>query len=220
MCEIKFHIKLPIFVARQWIRHRTASVNEYSARYSIVEDEFYVPKAEHLSAQSKINHQGRDESKILNATESKRVLQILKEDALKSYDHYLEMINQDSLGNITDESKEGLARELARMNLPLSCYTQWYWKIDLHNLLHFLHLRADSHAQYEIRVYAEAMLEMVKKWVPHCYEAFVKNKQSGKNLSGPALEVVKKMLKGESINQENSGLSLREWNELHKLLQS
>lgn len=220
MCEIKFHIKLPIFIARQWIRHRTASVNEYSARYSIVEDEFYVPKAEHLSAQSKINHQGRDESKILNADESKRVLQILKEDALKSYDHYLEMINQDSLGNITNESKEGLARELARMNLPLSCYTQWYWKIDLHNLLHFLHLRADSHAQYEIRVYAEVMLEMVKKWVPHCYEAFVKNKQSGKNLSGPALELVRKMLKGESINQENSGLSLREWDELHKLLQS
>ncbi len=218
MCEIKFHIKLPIFVARQWIRHRTASVNEYSARYSIVEDEFYVPKAEHLSAQSKINHQGRDESKILNADESKRVLQILKEDALKSYDHYLEMINQDSLGNITDESKEGLARELARMNLPLSCYTQWYWKIDLHNLLHFLHLRADSHAQYEIRVYAEAMLEMVKKWVPHCYEAFVKNKQSGKNLSGPALEVIKKMLQGETIRQEDSGLSLREWNELHQLL--
>jgi len=218
MCEIKFHIKLPIFVARQWIRHRTASVNEYSARYSIVEDEFYVPKAEHLSAQSKINHQGRDESKVLNAAESKRVLQILKEDALKSYDHYLEMINQDALGNITDESKEGLARELARMNLPLSCYTQWYWKIDLHNLLHFLHLRADSHAQYEIRVYAEAMLEMVKKWVPHCFEAFVKNNKSGKNLSGPALEVIRKMIKGEKIEQENSGLSVREWGELMKIL--
>lgn len=218
MCEIKFHIKLPIFVARQWIRHRTASVNEYSARYSIVEDEFYVPKAEHLSAQSKINHQGRDESKVLNAEESKRVLQILKEDALKSYDHYLEMINQDALGNITDESKEGLARELARMNLPLSCYTQWYWKIDLHNLLHFLHLRADSHAQYEIRVYAEAMLEMVKKWVPHCFEAFVKNNKSGKNLSGPALEAIRKMIKGEKIEQENSGLSVREWGELMKIL--
>jgi thymidylate synthase (FAD) len=218
MCEIKFHIKLPIFVARQWIRHRTASVNEYSARYSIVEDEFYVPKASHLSAQSKINHQGRDESRILNEVESKRVLQILKEDALKSYDHYLEMINQDASGNITDESKEGLARELARMNLPLSCYTQWYWKIDLHNLLHFLHLRADSHAQYEIRVYAEVMLDMVKKWVPHCFEAFVKNNQSGKNISGPALEVIRKMIKGEKIEQENSGLSTREWGELQKLI--
>lgn len=218
MCEIKFHIKLPIFVARQWIRHRTASVNEYSARYSIVEDEFYVPKSEHLSAQSKINHQGRDESKTLNVEESKRVLQILKEDALKSYDHYLEMINQDPLGNITDPNKEGLARELARMNLPLSCYTQWYWKIDLHNLLHFLHLRADSHAQYEIRVYAEAMLDMVKKWVPHCYEAFVKNNQSGKNLSGPAIETIRRMIKGEKVEQENSGLSAREWGELMKLI--
>ncbi len=218
MCEIKFHIKLPIFVARQWIRHRTASVNEYSARYSIVEDEFYIPNAANLSAQSKINHQGRDESTTLNAAESKKVLQILKEDSLKSYDHYLEMINQDADGNITDSNKEGLARELARMNLPLSCYTQWYWKIDLHNLLHFLHLRADSHAQYEIRVYAEVMLDMVKKWVPHCFDAFIKNNKSGKTLSGPALETVRKMLKGENIKQPESGLSVREWDELMKLI--
>jgi len=219
MCEIKFHIKLPIFVARQWIRHRTASVNEYSARYSIVEDEFYLPKAENLSAQSKINHQGRDESTILNSAEQKRVLEILKNDSLQSYDHYLEMINQDPSGNIVDDKKEGLARELARMNLPLSCYTQWYWKIDLHNLLHFLNLRADSHAQYEIRVYAEAMLEMVKKWVPHCFEAFMKHQKDGKNLAGPALEVIKKMLKGENITQAESGLSVREWGELEKLLE-
>jgi thymidylate synthase (FAD) len=219
MCEIKFHIKLPIFVARQWIRHRTASVNEYSARYSIVEDEFYVPKAANLSAQSKINHQGRDESSVLNAEESKRVLEILKNDALKSYDHYLEMINQDAAGNVVNAEKEGLARELARMNLPLSCYTQWYWKIDLHNLLHFLNLRADSHAQYEIRVYAEIMLEMVKKWVPHCFEAFMKHQKDGKNVAGPALEVIKKMLKGEKVIQEASGLSVREWGELEKLLE-
>jgi thymidylate synthase (FAD) len=219
MCEIKFHIKLPIFVARQWIRHRTASVNEYSARYSIVEDEFYVPRGEHLSAQSKINHQGRDETKILNSAEQKRVLEILKDDSTKSYDHYLEMINQNEKGEIADENKEGLARELARMNLPLSCYTQWYWKIDLHNLLHFLNLRADSHAQYEIRVYAQVMLDMVQKWVPHCYEAFMKNKKDGKNLSGPALAIVKRMLKGEKVNQEESGLSSREWGELIKLLE-
>jgi len=218
MCEIKFHIKLPIFVARQWIRHRTASVNEYSARYSIVEDEFYVPKAENLSAQSKINHQGRDENNVLNVAESKRVLEILKNDALKSYDHYLEMINQDSAGNIVDKDKEGLARELARMNLPLSCYTQWYWKIDLHNLLHFLNLRADSHAQYEIRVYAQIMLNLVQKWVPHCFEAFVKHHKNGQNISQPALEVIKKMLKGEKVAQENSGLSMREWNELEQIL--
>jgi thymidylate synthase (FAD) len=219
MCEIKFHIKLPVFVARQWIRHRTASVNEYSARYSIMEDEFYVPKAENLSAQSTINHQGRDESTVLNQAEQRRVLEILKGDSTQSYDHYLEMINQDKSGNVVDESKEGLARELARMNLPVNCYTQWYWKIDLHNLLHFLNLRADSHAQYEIRVYAEIMLDIVKKWVPHCYEAFVKHHKDGQNLSGPALAVVKRMLKGEQVSQEESGLSAREWGELSKILE-
>lgn len=219
MCEIKFHIKLPIFIARQWIRHRTASVNEYSARYSIMEDEFYIPKGEHMAAQSKVNHQGRDESKVLNKEEQKRVLEILKEDAKKSYDHYLEMINQDENGNVVDESKEGLARELARMNLPVNCYTQWYWKIDLHNLLHFLNLRADSHAQYEIRVYAQTMLDLVKKWVPHTYEAFIKHQKLGKNLSGPAVDVIKKMLKGQKVEQEDSGLSVREWGELKDILE-
>lgn len=218
MCEIKFHIKLPIFVARQWIRHRTASVNEYSARYSIMEDEFYIPRAENLSAQSKVNHQGRDESKILNSSEQKRVLEILKNDSANSYKNYLEMINQDVDGNIIDNGQEGLARELARMNLPLNCYTQWYWKIDLHNLLHFLNLRADSHAQYEIRVYAEVMLDIVKKWVPHCYQAFIKNNKTGKNFSGPALQVIKKMLKGEKVSQEDSGLTSREWSDLMKII--
>ena len=219
MCEIKFHIKLPIFIARQWIRHRTASVNEYSARYSIMEDEFYIPKGEHLGAQSKINHQGRDEGRVLNAEEQKRVLDLLKEDSKKCYDDYLDMINQNTNGEVADDSRDGLARELARMNLPLNCYTQWYWKIDLHNLFHFLFLRADSHAQYEIRAYANIMLDMVKKWVPHCYEAFVKHRQSGKDISGPALEIIKKMLKGEKVTQENSGLSSREWGELENLLE-
>ena len=219
MCEIKFHIKLPIFVARQWIRHRTASVNEYSARYSIMEDEFYIPKAQNLAAQSKINHQGRDESKNLSPSEQKAVLEILKKDSENSYKNYLHMINQDSAGNIIDQSKDGLARELARMNLPLNCYTQWYWKIDLHNLLHFLHLRADSHAQYEIRVYAQAMLDIVKKWVPHTYQAFVKNNQTGKNFSGPSLEVIKKLLAKAEVTQETSGLSVREWNELMSTLE-
>ena len=218
MCEIKFHIKLPIFIARQWIRHRTASVNEYSARYSIMEDEFYIPKQEHLAAQSKINHQGRDENRVLNAAESEKVLEILKKDAKNSYANYLEMINQDSAGNVVDESKEGLARELARMNLSLNCYTQWYWKIDLHNLLHFLYLRADSHAQYEIRVYAQTMLDLVKRWVPACYDAFIKNQKTGKNLSGPALEAICKLIKGEKLAQEDSGLSAREWGELMGLL--
>ena len=218
MCEIKFHIKLPIFVARQWIRHRSASVNEYSARYSIMEDEFYIPDANNLSAQSKINHQGRDEKNILNHQEQKQVLEILKQDAKNSYQHYLEMINQDPDGNIIDEDKDGLARELARMNLPINCYTQWYWKIDLHNLLHFLHLRADKHAQYEIRVYADLILEMVKKWVPAAHNAFVKYRQNSKNLSSEAIAVIKKLAKNQQVTQEESGLSSREWTELQSLL--
>jgi len=219
MCEIKFHIKLPIFVARQWIRHRTASINEYSARYSILEDEFYLPNASFLAAQSKINHQGRNEEKILNEKEQQEVLQILKHDSRNSYQNYLTMINQDQEGNIIDSSKEGLARELARINLPLSCYTQWYWKIDLHNLLHFLHLRSDKHSQYEIRVYAEVMLDLVKKWVPATYEAFIKNRKNSKEFSAPAIEVVKKLINKQPIDQENSGLSKREWDELMLILE-
>jgi thymidylate synthase (FAD) len=217
MCEIKFHIKLPIFIARQWIRHRTASVNEYSARYSLMEDEFYIPKSIVLSPQSKANHQGRDESEILSLEKQAQVLEILKNDAKQCYDHYLEMINQDSSGNTINETKDGLARELARINLPINCYTQWYWKIDLHNLLNFLFLRADNHAQYEIREYANIMLDITKKWVPHCYDAFVKYRMNGKELSGPAIEVLKKKLKGEEINQEQSGLSSREWDDLVKI---
>jgi thymidylate synthase (FAD) len=219
MCEIKFHIKLPIFVARQWIRHRTASINEYSARYSILEDEFYLPNASFLAAQSKINHQGRNEEKILNEKEQQEVLQILKEDSQNSYQNYLQMINQDQDGNIINPSKEGLARELARINLPLSCYTQWYWKIDLHNLLHFLHLRSDKHSQYEIRVYAEVMLDLVKKWVPATYEAFIKNRKNSKEFSAPAVEVVKKLINKQPVDQENSGLSKREWDELMLILE-
>jgi len=219
MCEIKFHIKLPIFIARQWIRHRTASINEYSARYSIMEDEFYIPRPQDLAAQSKVNHQGRDEERVLSPQEQQRVLQILKEDAANAYGHYLEMINQDANGNIADDQKDGLARELARMNLPINCYTQWYWKIDLHNLLNFLYLRADAHAQYEIRAYAEIMLGLVQKWVPHCFDAFMKHRKSGKELSGNALEVVKKLVKGQKITQEESGLSVREWGELMNLLE-
>ena len=219
MCEIKFHIKLPIFIARQWIRHRTASVNEYSARYSIMEDEFYLPQPQNLSSQSKINHQGRDENKVLSYEEQKRILEILKNDANNNYKNYLEMINQDQNGNVIDENKEGLARELARMNLTINCYTQWYWKIDLHNLLHFLHLRADKHAQYEIRIYAEIMLDIVKKWVPHCFEAFIRNRKNAKELSEPALNAIKKLVQGEDIQQENSELSIREWNELKEILE-
>ena len=164
MCEIKYHVKLPIFVARQWIRHRTANVNEYSARYSILDREFYLPAPEHLAAQSASNRQGRGE--VLGGDDAARVLDLLRDDATRTYDHYVEMLNEDEEGAPRDPERPGLARELARMNLTLNTYTQWYWKIDLHNLLHFLSLRADAHAQYEIRVYAQAMLKTVKAWVP------------------------------------------------------
>jgi len=208
MCEIKLHVKLPVFVARQWIRHRTANVNEYSARYSILDREFYIPEASHLAAQSVINNQGRGEA--LTGDEAARVLEILKGDAARTYDHYAEMIGEtDADGN----QKQGLARELARMNLPANIYTQWYWKVDLHNLFHFLRLRADSHAQYEIRVYADAICKVVADWVPAAYGAFEDYRMGGANLSGKALECVRKMLKGEEVTQETSGMSKGEWRE-------
>ncbi len=216
MCEIKFHVKLPIFVARQWIRHRTANVNEYSARYSILDREFYVPSAEQLGGQSSNNRQGR--GGVLAGEEAARVLKILREDAETCYAHYEELLNVREDGSVLDESREGLARELARMNLPLNYYTQWYWKVDLHNLLHFLSLRADSHAQYEIRVYADAMLEMVKRWVPAVYAAFCEYRMGGAHLSRTGLDIVKRLLSGEPVTQESSGLSKREWGELMQSL--
>ena len=212
MCEIKFHIKVPIFIARQWIRHRTANINEYSARYSVLDREFYIPSLDQLASQSTQNPQGRGD--VLDGAEANEVLQILKEDSIRNYDHYVEMLNEDPDGNKIDEDRNGLARELARMNLTLNAYTQWYWKIDLHNLLHFLSLRADAHAQYEIRVYADAMLETVKRWVPITYNAFQQYRVGGINLSASALSVVKKLLAGDRITQEDSGMSKREWREL------
>ena len=212
MCEIKFHIKLPIFVARQWIRHRTANVNEYSGRYSVMDKEFYLPDAANLSPQSKSNHQGRS-ADTLTPAESARVLEILKNDSEQTYKNYEELMNADSQGNVIDENKTGIARELARMNLTVNYYTQWYWKIDLHNLMHFLMLRADPHAQYEIRVYADAMIEVMKAWVPFAHEAFEEHRLHGTRLSRTGLEVVKRMLKGEEVTQETSGLTKREWAE-------
>ena len=216
MCEIKFHIKLPIFIARQWIRHRTANVNEYSGRYSIMDKEFYIPAAEQLASQSRLNHQGRGD--VLAGEEAQRVLQLLKQDSMQVYGHYEEMLNMDADGNVLDEKKSGLARELARMNLSLNYYTQWYWKIDLHNLLHFLALRADSHAQYEIRVYAEAMLEVLKAWVPITYAAFMDYRVGGANLSAKGLVIVKRLIAGEQVSQEQSGMSKGEWRELMTIL--
>jgi len=212
MCEIKFHVKLPIFVARQWIRHRTANVNEYSARYSVLDREFYIPAPEQLAAQSTANRQGRGE--VLEGAEAEQVLRLLREDAAAAYDHYEWMLNEDEEGKQHDPSRKGLARELARMNLPLNLYTQWYWKTDLHNLLHFLSLRADPHAQWEIRAYAEAMLDVVRRWVPAVYAAFEEYRLGGAALSRTGLEVVRRMLAGEDVDRESSGLSKREWREL------
>jgi thymidylate synthase (FAD) len=216
MCEIKFHVKLPIFVARQWIRHRTANVNEYSARYSILDREFYIPAPEHLAAQSAVNRQGRGD--ILEGAEAARVLDLLRADATRNYDHYLEMLNEDDQGNARDASRQGLARELARMNLTLNAYTQWYWKTDLHNLFHFLSLRADGHAQYEIRVYADAMMGMVDAWVPIAAGAFRDYRLGAVTFSAQMLAIVRRMVAGEDVAQEGSGLSKREWRELMEAL--
>ncbi len=211
MCEIKFHVKLPIFIARQWIRHRTANVNEYSARYSILSKEFYIPKPEQLAVQSTLNKQGRDG--VLSPEESERVLDILRSDSERCYDHYKEMLNQDEDEKILDESRSGLTRELARMNLTMNYYTEWYWKVDLHNLMHFLSLRADPHAQYEIQEYANTMLELVKKWVPLSYDAFMKYRKNAMHLSEPATKLVKKLISGQKIDPDNKGMGGREWRE-------
>ena len=216
MCEIKYHIKMPIFVARQWIRHRTANVNEYSARYSVLDREFYIPAPDQLATQSRSNRQGR--GAVLEGEEAARVLDMLKSDARQTYDHYIEMLNESEDGEVIDEGRDGLARELARMNLTLNTYTQWYWKTDLHNLLHFLSLRADDHAQYEIRVYAEAMLESLKAWCPITHEAFMDYRAGGTHLSAAGLGVVRRLLAGEDVDQEKSGLSPREWRELMESL--
>lgn len=216
MCEIKFHIKLPIFVARQWIRHRTANVNEYSGRYSIMDKEFYMPQAEHLAAQSVSNRQGRGD--VLEGTEAARALEILKADAVNAYQHYEELMNCTEEGVVLDEKKQGLARELARMNLPVNFYTQWYWKVDLHNLMHFLALRADPHAQYEIRVYAEAMIDILKKWLPLTYEAFQDYRMGAAEISAKGLDIIRRMIKGEKVSLEDSGLSKREWEELMQVI--
>ena len=212
MCEIKYHIKLPIFIARQWIRHRTANVNEYSARYSILDKEFYLPNQENLAAQSKNNRQGRGE--ILTGDQAKEVLNLLKNDAERTYDNYETMLNERYDGSVIDEKKSGLARELARMNLTLNTYTQWYWKTDLLNLMNFLRLRADSHAQYEIRAYADVMLDTLKKWVPITFEAFMDYRVGGTEVSSKGKRVLKDLISGKNINIESSGLSKREWNEL------
>lgn len=212
MCEIKFHVKLPIFVARQWIRHRTANVNEYSARYSVLDREFYIPAPEHLAIQSASNRQGRGEA--LPPAAATQVMALLAEDANRCHAHYLELLNEDAAGEPLDPARPGLARELARINLTLNTYTQWYWKCDLHNLFHFLSLRADPHAQYEIRAYAEAMMGVVEAWVPMAARAFRDYRLNAATFSAPMLAALRRMLAGEAVTQETSGLSRREWEEM------
>jgi thymidylate synthase (FAD) len=212
MCEIKYHVKLPIFIARQWIRHRTANVNEYSARYSILDKEFYLPNPENLASQSKSNRQGRGD--IIEGKQAKEVLELLKSDSERTYENYEMMLNERFDGTTIDENKKGLARELARMNLTLNTYTQWYWKTDLLNLMNFLRLRADSHAQFEIRAYADIMLETVKKWVPITHAAFMDYRVGGTEVSAKGKAVIQKLIKGEKVSVNESGLSKREWNEL------
>ena len=214
MCELKLHVKLPIFIARQWIRHRTANVNEYSARYSILDREFYIPHPDQLAVQASNNRQGRGE--VLTGEDSARVLDLLRRDAMTAYDTYDLLINDTGDGTPRDPGAPQVARELARMNLSLNYYTQWYWKIDLHNLFHFLSLRADAHAQYEIRVYADAIGDLVKDWVPAAYEAFVDYRMNGGFLSGQELKIVRAALAGGDLDAlvTGSGLSGREQREL------
>lgn len=179
--EIKLHIKLPIFVMRQWIRHRTANVNEYSMRYSEPKDEFYCPELENIQLQATDNKQGRSgEMELEYKEEFQRVTSMTAERAKTAYNQHKAM---------------GVARELNRMNLPLTAYTEAYWKIDLHNLLHFLSLRADPHAQYEIRVYAEVILEqIVKVWVPDIYEAFIDYVMEAETFSRQEMDIIKKVM--------------------------
>jgi thymidylate synthase (FAD) len=216
MCEIKFHIKLPFFVARQWIRHRTANVNEYSARYSILDKEYYIPSPEHLAAQSAINKQGRGDS--LSPAASQEIIEQLRKESEHLYAQYEKLLNEDNQGNSLDSEKEGIARELARTTLSLNFYTQMYWKIDLHNLMHFLALRADPHAQYEIRVYADIMLDLLKRWVPLTYEAFIQYRKEGARFSQNGLKTLKTLLKGTPVTQEESGMTKREWQEFSEML--
>ena len=217
MCEIKYHVKLPIFVARQWIRHRTANVNEHSARYSILDNEFYLPAPVHLAVQATTNRQGR--GAVLDGAAAQRVLDLLRRDAERAYAGYAELLDEDASSAPSDPTRPALARELARINLTLGFYTQWYWKTDLHNLMHFLSLRADPHAQYEIRAYAETMLDTLARWVPMTYAAFVEYRMNAAVISATGLAVIRRLLAGEQVDQASSGLSAREWRELMALLQ-
>ncbi|HHO50265.1 MAG TPA: FAD-dependent thymidylate synthase [Deltaproteobacteria bacterium] len=218
MCELKLHVKLPIFVARQWIRHRTANVNEISARYSILDREFYLPAPEAIAVQSSSNRQGRGEA--LEPQAAAQVLQLLRHDAARAFKTYEVLLNDRGDGSPVDPQLPQVARELARVNLTLSTYTQWYWKIDLHNLLHFLSLRMDPHAQHEIRVYGEAIGALVATWVPSAWEAFCDYRLGSVTFSREELELLRALLRGGDPDEllPASSLSLRERRSLRQTL--
>ncbi len=209
MCEVKFRCKMPIFVARQWIRHRTANVNEMSLRYSRADDTFYVPALEQVTLQSKSNRQGREDGGALSRDVRERVRGMMTKRHEELYADYCELAEE-----------LGIARELARSLLPVSLYTQWIWKIDLHNLMHFLALRLDSHAQYEIRVYAEAMARFTKAWVPLAWEAFTDYRLESTSLSRLELRALGQLLGGvdEAAAIERAGLKGRELREFRAKL--
>ena len=204
MCGIKLHVKLPIFVARQWIRHRTGSFNEYSGRYSIMDKEFYTPFNENLGLQSASNKQGTEGR--LDETVANTAIKDIVSHSNYAYDLYQQMLEW------------GISREIARMVLPLNIYSQWYWKVDLKNLLDFLKLRTDPHAQYEIRVYAEEIEKILKQWLPITYGCYEKHMKDGVSFSAQAVKLVRRMLTDEHVTQETSGLSKREWDEVMKVL--
>lgn len=179
-----FHIKMPIFVARQWIRHRTGRVNEISGRYSVMSDECYIPAGDQINLQSEDNKQGRAPDPV-DPQVQEQVRAMLAEDQKKTYENYKKLLDM------------GIAREIARIDLPLSLYTEWYWQMDLHNLFHFLALRLDAHAQYEIRAYAEVVLEIIRTVCPIAVEAFENHKRNGRSFSGKEVEAIKAMLAGE-----------------------
>jgi thymidylate synthase (FAD) len=207
MCEIKLHIKLPIFIARQWIRHRTANVNEISARYSVLPEEFYIPEIENIKPQAQNNKQGRNGE--LETEKAKEIQEKITQHSKSSYNFYAELLG--------DDENQGIARELARMSLPVNMYTEWYWKIDLHNLMHFVKLRIHPHAQYEIRVYAETLLEIIKEWCPFTYNAFVEHILGAKTLSKSQIELLKQVLQGKEF--PTNSLPKRELEELKTIFE-
>ncbi len=217
LAELKLHVRAPIFVTRQWFRHRTASINEYSARYSVLEREFYVPAPQDVAAQSASNRQGRGAP--MSEADAARVVEMLRDDAARCYDNYLWMLNEAEDGTPADPDRAGVARELARITLPVGIYTQFYWKVNLWNLLRFLSLRADPHAQAEIRAYADAILGVVQAWVPDVHDAYADYVANAASLSGQAMALVRAALATPGrLDPAGYGLSGRELRELVELM--